>query len=108
MRALIHESPGAEGAGALDVAGRSLIVRQLQFLRDAGIEDVVVEVCEGVHAVELARYLLGDDPLVARTLVIPSARPIGIEELARRAGCDPHEAFLALPAQLALHAKLTL
>ncbi|MFT3921961.1 MAG: hypothetical protein QM778_05455 [Myxococcales bacterium] len=105
MCAVIHELPDCIGVGALDVAGRALLVRQLQFLRDIGIEDVIVEIVEGPHAIERAQLVLGDDPLTARTQVIPSARPMGPRELARRAGCVENELFLSLPADLAVHGK---
>jgi hypothetical protein len=108
MRALIHEVDGLVGAGAFDVAGRPLLVRQLQWLRDLGIEDVFVEVCEGEQAAERASWLLGSDPLTSRVHVIPSAQPLGAAELAHRAGLHEDELFLALPAHLALHAKLDL
>ena len=108
MCALIHEVEGHVGVGALDVAGRPLLVRQLQYLRDLGIEDVFVELAEGPDALERALLLLGSDPLTARVQVIPSASPLGVRELARRAGCAENELFLSLPASLALHAKLDL
>ncbi len=108
MRALIHEVVGRSGVGTLDVAGRSLLLRQLQALRDLGIEDVFVEVAEGADALERAHALLSDDPLTARVHVIPSAAPLGASELARRAGCAEDELFLSLPASLLLHGKLDL
>lgn len=107
-RALIWELPGCVGVGALDVAGRPLVIRQLQFLRDVGIEDVVIEIAEGPEAAERAALLLGPDPLCVGVRVIPSAAPLGLEELARRAGVPADELFLSLPADLALHASLDL
>ena len=43
VRALVYELSGAVGVGAVDVAGRPLLVRQLQSLRDLGVQDEVVE-----------------------------------------------------------------
>lgn len=108
MCAIIHEVEGHVGVGMLDIAGRPLLVRQLQYLRDLGIEDVFIEVAEGPDALERALLLLGSDPLTARVQVIPSAGPLGVAELARRAGCAENELFLAVPASLALHAKVDL
>jgi hypothetical protein len=108
MRAVIWELPGSVGVGALDVAGRPLLIRQLQFLRDVGIEDVVVEIAEGPDAAERAALLLGPDPLCTNVCVIPSASPLGLEELAGRAGIPHDELILSLPADLALHASLDL
>ncbi len=104
MRALIYEAPGALGAGALDVAGRSLLMRQIQWLRELGIEDLVVEVTLDPSAAERAAFLLGSDPLVARCAVLPTDRPVGVEVLAERAGLAQDELFLALPANLIAHA----
>ena len=60
---------GHVGAGAQDIADRPLLVRQLQFLRDCGVEDVCVEVCEGPHAAARAQFLLSHDPLMAHVQV---------------------------------------
>jgi carbonic anhydrase/acetyltransferase-like protein (isoleucine patch superfamily) len=108
VRALIHELAGAIGAGALDVAGRPLLVRQLQWLRDRGIEDVVVEVAIGPHAVERGALLLGTDPLTARCIVIPTRCAIGAVALAERAGLDDDELFVALPANMVVQSELPL
>jgi hypothetical protein len=97
-RALIFELPGAVGAGALDIAGQPLLIRQLQWLRDQGIEDVVVEVTVGHAAAERAGWLLGTDPLTLRCQVIPSRSALGALGLAEHAGLASDELFLALPA----------
>lgn len=106
MRALIYELAGAIGAGALDVAGRPLLIRQLQWLRDRGIEDVVVEIGSGPHAALRGALLLGTDPLTLRCLVIPTRCAIGPVALAERVGLDDDELFLALPANMVVHADL--
>jgi hypothetical protein len=108
VRALIHELPGAIGAGALDIAGRTLLVRQLQWLRELGIEDVVVEVTIGSAAARRAASLLSDDPLTLRVVVIPSRSALGSAALAQRAGLPADELFLSLPADLLVHGALAL
>jgi hypothetical protein len=119
LRAVIHERPECPGVGALDVAGRPLLIRQLQFLRSLGVGAVYIEICEGAElgsradprassALERAERLLGHDPLTSDVRVIPSARPLGSTELARRAGLGPDELFLALPADVAAQGKLDL
>lgn len=108
MRAIIYERDGHVGVGAYDIAGRPLLIRQLQVLRDLGIEDVVVEVSEGPHASLRASLLLSDDPLVFRVTVVPSAAPLGVAELARRAGLAREEPFVALPADTLFSSKLEL
>jgi carbonic anhydrase/acetyltransferase-like protein (isoleucine patch superfamily) len=108
MRALIYEKDDYLGVGGLFVAGRSLLTRQLQALRDLGIEDVVVEVCDGPHASMRGSFLSSDDPLVARVIVIPSASPLGLGELARRAGLPANETFLAFSADVVFCAEFDL
>ncbi|MDB4987819.1 MAG: Mannose-phosphate guanylyltransferase [Myxococcaceae bacterium] len=108
MRALIFEQAGAIGVGAFDLAGRPLLVRQLQWLRDQGIEDVVVEVAIGSAAAERGALLLGTDPLTARCVVIPTRCAIGVQALAARVGLADDELFLALPADILVQAPLEL
>jgi hypothetical protein len=108
MRALIYALDGAPAVGALDLAGRPVLVRQLQWLRDLGIEDVVVEVAMSPAAARLGGLLLSVDPLVARCVTLPTAAPIGVDELADRAGLDDDALFVALPADLLGHARFEL
>lgn len=107
-QALIYELPGTVGAGGLDVAGEPLLVRQLQWLRDQGIEDVVVEVANGNGADRRAALLLGDDPLGARCTVVPTRSPLGPLALAERAALEPEASFLALPADTLLQGAFAL
>lgn len=100
MRALIYELPHALGVGALDIAGRPLVLRQLQWLRELGIEDVVVELASHPSAAPRAELLLGSDPLCRGVMVLPSRAPLGVEQLAARVGLLPESLFLALPASL--------
>lgn len=100
MRALIFEVPGLVGMGWVDVAGRPLVMRQAQWLRDLGIEEIVVEVCAGIDDAARGTWLLSDDPLVSRALVIPSGEPLGADELARRAGIASDERVLYLAAHM--------
>lgn len=108
MRALIYEPDQRAGIGALDIAGLPLVMRQLQWLRELGIEEVVVEVAAHPSASERGAVLLGNDPLTARVEVVPTAAPIGLDALAARAGIGDDEPFLALPADLLLHADFPL
>ncbi|HEX5661836.1 MAG TPA: hypothetical protein VFX59_31810, partial [Polyangiales bacterium] len=105
-RAVIFELPGGIGAGAFDIAGEPLLIRQLQWLRDHGIEDVVVEVTTGSAAARRAAWLLGDDPLTHRCTVVPTRSALGPASLAERAGLEA--LFLALPADTLVSGKIVL
>ncbi len=100
MRALIYEMPEHVGVGWVDIAGRPLLMRQIQWLRDAGIEDVVVELCVGPDDTARGSWLLGDDPILFRVQVLPTAAPVGPDELARRAGFARDERALHVPAHV--------
>jgi hypothetical protein len=84
--AVIYEEEPLFGIGWTDIAGRPLLVRQLQWLRECGVEDVIVEVCSGAHSHARGRFLLSDEPLVSRVVVLPTNGAKGPSELARRAG----------------------
>jgi hypothetical protein len=106
MWALICERAGDLGVGLHDIAGRPLLIRQLQWLRDNHIEHVVVEVCAGPHAARLAPLLLGSDPLLDGCTILPSAAPLGPQALALRAGVPAQEPLLVLPSDLLVGASL--
>jgi hypothetical protein len=101
MWAVIFESAGAPGAGLHDIAGRPLLIRQLQWLRDNRVAPVAVEVREGPHAARLAALLLGgSDPLLEGCVVLPSAAPLGLWAAAARAGVPAAEPLLGLASDL--------
>jgi hypothetical protein len=108
VKAIIYEVGSAPASGALDLAGRALLVRQLQWLRTLGIEEVGVEIVDGPLALDCAELVLGQDPLCARCTAIPSRAPLGVEELARRLDFASDELFLALPANVVVEAELEL
>ena len=108
MKALIYERAECVGVGLLDVAGRPLLVRQLQWLRSLGIEEVVVELAVGAGSAERATLLLGTDPLSTGCLVLPTRAALGASALSARAGLLDDELFLALPADTLVSGPLAL
>ncbi len=108
VRALIHEVEGYCGAGWIDIAGRPLLIRQFQWLRALGIEEIVVELCAGPDDSARGAWLLGDDPLISRVTVIPTGAPVGSNGLAQRAGLPADQRVLHVPAHALLGGTLSL
>jgi hypothetical protein len=107
MWAVIFEASGELGAGLRDIAGRPLLVRQLQWLRDNRVTPVVVEVSDGPHAARMASLLLGDgEPLFEGCIVLPSAAPLGLAEVALRAGAPRTAPLLGLASDLLVSGAL--
>jgi carbonic anhydrase/acetyltransferase-like protein (isoleucine patch superfamily) len=67
MRAIIRAFPGLKTPSLFDVAGRPLIVRQLQWLRDAGIDRVVVSTSSEQELKSL-QGAVADDAALARNV----------------------------------------
>ena len=73
MQAIIRAIPGLKNPALFDVAGRPLIVRQLQWLRDAGIDHVVVTAPNETER-QLVVGALADDAALARNVRLVAAR----------------------------------
>lgn len=67
MQAIIRTTSGLRNPSLFDVAGRPLLVRQLQWLRDAGIDRIVVTAANEKE-LESLRYALTDDAALARNV----------------------------------------
>jgi hypothetical protein len=107
MWAVIFEAADDLGAGLRDIAGRPLLIRQLQWLRDNHVAPVVVEVSDGPHAARLAALLLGGgEPLLEGCIVLPSAAPLGLAGAAARAGAPRGEPLLGLASDLLVSGAL--
>lgn len=108
MWAVIYEAAGGLGAGLREIAGRPLLVRQLQWLRDNRVAPVVVEVSDSPHAARLAALLLGgDDPLFHSCVVVPSAAPLGLARAAARGGAPRADPLLGLASDVLVSGALS-
>lgn len=108
MFAVIYQIPARPGVGMIDVAGRPLVERQLQWLRAAGCERVALEVGTEPECGALARFLDENEALRADVSLVLSRRPLGPREIARRAGHSSGAPFIALPADVLGDGDLTL
>jgi hypothetical protein len=83
----------------LDIAGASLLARQLDWLRAGGCESVLVETSADDVGERVARWVKGrsGDHEVS---VLCTERLVGPREVARRAGVLDAQAILAVPSDL--------
>lgn len=95
--AVLHQSAEAPDAGQIDLAGRPLLTRQLQWLLDQGVARMVVEVGASAVQRQLGEWLLSDDPLAARAKVVLTSGAVGPDEVARRGGLSGNPRFVAIP-----------
>lgn len=100
MDAIIYRSPDAPYAGAYDVAGRPLLVRQLQWLREIGAERVAVELSPSAEHATIVRALDADLALTAGVQRVVTRTPRSPEELARRAGLGQRGPLLLVPSHV--------
>lgn len=108
MFAVIYQVPGRSGVGMIQVAGRPLIERQLQWLRAAGCDRVALEIGGHTTSGDLARWVAEQEALGADVSVVLSPRPLGARQVAQRAGFPPGAPFLAIPSDLLGDGDLTL
>lgn len=108
MQVIIHQVPDAdafdapsrEAPGLFAIAGRPLILRQIEWLRATGARRVAVEVEEGPSGRALASLLDNSFGLGRSLAVVSSERLIGAREIARRADFNDEKPIVAIPADL--------
>lgn len=98
MRAVIHQVEGRQGVGAFPVAGRPLLVRQIQWLRAIGCDRIAVEI-DSDPRTETALTWLEADGISLFVDIVLTGRPVGAREVARRVGFGDAP-FLAVPADV--------
>ncbi len=94
MIGLIHRREGGRAAASLPIAGRPLLVRQIQYLRALGAERVVVEHSAGA-SLEEVRSWTSDEALTTGVTLLATTTPLGATEVAERAGIDHDEVLVA-------------
>lgn len=98
MHAIIHRS-GRDLAYAMDIAGRPLVFRQIQWLRTSGCDRIAVELPADDEGRAAAEVLSSMDWVGCELRLITTEAKAPAAELAARAGF-PVEGALALPADL--------
>jgi hypothetical protein len=99
MRAVIHQVNGRQGIGAFPVAGRPLVVRQVQWLRAIGCDRIALEIDSDPRTESVVSWL-DEDGLGLFVDVVLTRSPVGGREVARRAGIRNGTPFLAVPADV--------
>jgi hypothetical protein len=100
MDAIIYRSPEAPLAGSYDVAGRPLVIRQLQWLREIGVERAAVELAPVAEHAAIVRALDADLALTAGVQRVVTHTPRSPEEIARRAGLGRRGPLLLVPSHV--------
>jgi hypothetical protein len=100
MHGIIHRVVGRSAVGLLPIAGRPLIVRQVQWLRSVGCERIIVEVDAGRDGDKVAAYLTNADSAGAFVEIVRTAEPAEPREVARRGGFPAGAPFVAVPADV--------
>jgi hypothetical protein len=99
MLAVIHRSRTNLTAAMLPVAGRPLLARQLQWLRSAGCQRVIVGVGLDGEAPAIRRWLY-EDPLGMNVTVVVTSAADDPRAIAHEAGLPDDAPFIALPSDV--------
>lgn len=99
MHALIHRVPGGSRLASLDIAGRPLVIRQVQWLRTIGCDRIAIELEAGPDGDALASLVEADEAIGYDVALVTSSAPMTLEQLAARAGV-PLRGALVIPANV--------
>lgn len=105
MHALIFQVEERPWAGLLPVAGRPLLIRQIEWLIGAGFRQIVIE-SAGPPGECIEERLRAHGALGGRASVVRTSRPQGARMLAKKAGLGAEEPALAVPGDLLADADL--
>jgi hypothetical protein len=107
MLAVIHRNTPPRGAGALALAGPPVVIRQLQWLHNLGIERIAIELGRDAPG-EQARRLVTDQKVLSRGVVfVSTAAPLSPRALGQEAGFPAAARWLALPESVLGNADLS-
>lgn len=107
MLAVIHRHTPPHGAGALALAGPPVVIRQLQWLHNLGIERIALGLGQDARS-EQVRRLVAEQKVLSRGVVfVSTATPLAPRELGRAAGFPEAAHWLALPESVVGNADLT-
>jgi hypothetical protein len=107
MLAVIHRQTPPRGAGALALAGPAVVIRQLQWLHNLGIERVALELGQDTRGEQVRRLVTGQKVLSRGVIFVPSATPLSPRALGQAAGFPAEAHWLALPESVVGNADLT-
>jgi hypothetical protein len=107
MLAVIHRSTPPRSAATLALAGRPVIIRQLQWLHNLGRERVAIELGQDERS-EQVRRLVTEQKVLSRGVVfVPAVTPLSPRALGHEAGFPAQARWLALPESVVGNADLT-
>jgi len=100
MYAVIQGADATYWAGMISIAGRPLVVRQIQWLRTAGCKGIAVQIGACGESMALGEWLATKEPLGACVRMVPTRGALSPREIARRAGFPEDEPLLAIRADV--------
>jgi hypothetical protein len=107
MLAVIHRDTPPRGAGALALAGPPVVIRQLQWLHNLGLERVAIELGQDAQGEQVRRWVTGHKVLSRGVRFVPSATPLSPRALGLAAGFPVEAQWLALSESVVGNADLT-
>jgi hypothetical protein len=107
MLAVIYRDSPRHGAGALALAGPPIVIRQLQWLHNLGIERVAIEVGRDALGEQIRRLVTEQRVLSRGVVFVSPATPLSPRALGKAAGFPAEAHWLALPESVVGNADLT-
>ena len=94
MLAIVRADPAGSGLAVTDLAGRTVLTRQLEWLHACGVELVAIEIPSGDLGDRVLEQIQEQDALGRRA--IPVFGPLEPEAVAKRAGFDADRPILII------------
>ncbi|WP_437960436.1 hypothetical protein WME76_12865 [Sorangium sp. So ce119] len=98
MYAIIERVAESPDAGLFSIAGRPLVSRQLQWLREIRCRRVAVQIGADAASMAVAAWLSEHDALGADVALVLAASPLSPRGVARRAGFPDDVPLVVVPA----------
>lgn len=100
MYAVIHEIESASTQGWIQIAGRPLAARQIQWLRSSHCKGIAIQIGSSAESVALGQWLARGDAVGTNVRLVACGKPLTPREIARRAGFPDNALLVAIPTDV--------